>query len=263
AHSKGSSHFFFTGAGNAESAGSSSGAASVGALSLGAAAFFWTAVARGAVGWTGAAASWRTGRATGGASACGFSVSRGSWTTTGSAAAGAGAAVTGGVSATDGVTAAGAGRAGSGMGVVESRTGSGAWVKASLARACIRSTASVMTTPPANVVRQSPMRTLRETTILSVAGARSERRSGETRGTRAIRSVGTYAGIAAGIPSPGVAETTGAGGGVTLCLTLSFRFPTENDPPSDACNTEPLLCGPDHMPKTVKARCQSRGNLVR
>ncbi len=41
--------------------------------------------------------------------------------------------------------------------------------------------------PPANEVRQNPMRALFDTTILSVAGASIDRRSGETREIRSVR----------------------------------------------------------------------------
>ncbi len=45
------------------------------------------------------------------------------------------------------------------------------------------------------------------------------------------------AGIAAGIPSSEADEGgVSSGRGVTLALTLNFRFPTEKAPPSDACN---------------------------
>jgi hypothetical protein len=159
---------------------------------------------------------------------------------------------------------AAAGLASSSIGVVCSTTGSGSRVAAaSLARAWRRSTARVVTMPNAKVVRQRPMSTFRETTILSVAVASVENLDERARG--GSRSVSRLVGIATGSLSSGEsgATETGVSGGVTLRLTLNFRFPTDKNPPSGDCSTKRLLFALDDMPETVKTLCQSSRSFVK
>jgi hypothetical protein len=104
------------------------------------------------------------------------------------------------------------------------------------------------------------MSTFFEIMILSVAAASVENLDERTRG--GIRSVSMFAGIAKGTPSGGARETD-VSGGVTLRLTLNFRFPTEKDPPSGDCNTKRLLLEPEYMPETVKTLCQSSRSFVK
>jgi hypothetical protein len=70
--------------------------------------------------------------------------------------------------------------------------------------------------------------------------------------------------MATGTPSSNADEgRVRSGGGVPLALTLKSRFPTEKDPPSDACNTKRLLLVADHIPKMVKTPCHSSGCLMK
>jgi len=70
--------------------------------------------------------------------------------------------------------------------------------------------------------------------------------------------------MATGTPSREADEGgVNTGRGVTLAFTLNFRFPTEKDPPSDACNTKRLLLAPDHIPRMVKTLCHSSGSLMK
>jgi hypothetical protein len=216
--------------------------------------------------------------------AAGFSGIGGSWTTTASAAAacgwtagealGEGGGEEGAEGTAEGTEDGGAGDGGVGaaaaavdgfasgsIGVVCRTTGSGSrGAAASLARAWMWSTARVVTMPKAKVVRQSPMSTFLETTILSVAAASVENLDERARG--GIRSVSRLAGIATGIPSSGATDT-GVSGGVTLRLTLNFRLPTDRNPPSGDCSTKRLPFAVDHMPETVKTLCQSSRSFVK
>jgi hypothetical protein len=120
--------------------------------------------------------------------------------------------------------------------------------------------------PNAKVVRQSPMSTFLEITILSVAAASVENLDERARGGR--RSVSRLVGIATGSLSTGAngesgATETGVSGGVTLRLTLNFRFPTDKNPPSGDCSKKRLLFPLDHILETVKALCQSSGSFVK